>query len=360
MVRRRCRLGSSEASRAVLLGFGAGARGSFYTSCSAMGWQHAGELLAATYRGAGWGSAGLRLAFDHSLLPAAAPMPLLCRPVVVLNKVDRPGATEQRCGEVASCECVCVCALGGVCAGLLTSSAHIVGRRLLLPRSVCLDSSLHCCCLFFAIFLPPPLTACLLACLPNLPAAVFDVFAWQRWRPTSPSPLAAPACLPASFLQLYLMCLPTWEPPTTSSTSPCSMPLHERCAQSAPALPALACCLRREVRPVWPPLCLMPASRGATAPAAPALPGMPSSGAFEGGINMHRHQPPAGLHARQAGVAGRHGRRASSPLIPSTPGCCRAGPAARCRRRGRCLTTPAWPPCWRRCWNPWRRRQQSP
>ncbi|KAI7835237.1 hypothetical protein COHA_010861, partial [Chlorella ohadii] len=24
------------------------------------------------------------------------------RPVVVLNKVDRPGATEQRCGEVES------------------------------------------------------------------------------------------------------------------------------------------------------------------------------------------------------------------------------------------------------------------
>ena len=222
-----------------------------------MGWQHAGELLAATYRGAGWGSAGLRLAFDHSLLPAAAPMPLLCRPVVVLNKVDRPGATEQRCGEVASCECVCVCALGGVCAGLLTSSAHIVGRRLLLPRSVCLDSSLHCCCLFFAIFLPPPLTACLLACLPNLPAAVFDVFAWQRWRPTSPSPLAAPACLPACLLPAAVF----------------DVFAHLGATDDQLDFPVLYASAR-EVRPVCPRFacpCLLPPQRGAPSLAPPLL-----------------------------------------------------------------------------------------
>lgn len=86
--------------------------------CGGEGAQAGAEVSAfwcgAQEGGGGWrglcrGPAGGR-ASARGRVPACTthcylPLPALPRrPLVVLNKVDRPGATEQRCGEVESCE----------------------------------------------------------------------------------------------------------------------------------------------------------------------------------------------------------------------------------------------------------------
>ena len=124
-----------------------------------------------------------------------------CRPVVVLNKVDRPGATEQRCGEVESCE-LAVCHLASAAAGaaaaaaagaaaaaaaaaaavaLPASVAPGAAAAVALPASVAPGAAAAACAARHSTLRHGPflMQPCLTAqhCPTSLVAAVFDVFA---------------------------------------------------------------------------------------------------------------------------------------------------------------------------------------
>lgn len=130
-----------------------------------------------------------------------------CRPVVVLNKVDRPGATEQRCGEVESCEawrwergprqpaCLPACLQG--CAGAAHAMLFRSTTRF-LPSSVAPPPHPK----------PHPMK-------PLPPSALrFPSASHHSFLPSCPRHRIPPTHVVC--LQPCLTCLLTWAPTTTS------------------------------------------------------------------------------------------------------------------------------------------------